>query len=71
MTYVLIQWFEVGSLCLDEVTRTYYSVVGDSELAAVCHMLPWSREHSLSLNDPLWSQLDQFVVPAMTVCAIA
>lgn len=50
----------------DEVTRTYYSVVGDSELAAVCHMLPWSREHSLSLNDPLWSQLDQFVVPAMT-----
>ncbi|KAL5475545.1 hypothetical protein EMCRGX_G025374 [Ephydatia muelleri] len=51
--------------CEDEVTRTYYSAV-DNDLAAVCHMLPWSRGQPLSLTDPLWSQLDQFVVPAMT-----
>lgn len=66
----LILGFKVSSLGLDEVTRTYYSAV-DNDLAAVCHMLPWSRGQPLSLTDPLWSQLDQFVVPAMTVCAFA
>ena len=54
-------------LYLDEVTRTYCTVDCSCELATACHMLPWSSATSLSLTDPLWSQLDQFVVPTMGV----
>ena len=36
-------------------------------LEQVCHSLPWSRDHHISLDDPLWSELDKFKIPEVKV----
>ena len=36
-------------------------------LEQVCHSLLWSRDNHVTLDDPLWKDLDQFEVPKIEV----
>lgn len=55
-------------LCLpDEVTRDYVPSVRTSPLARACCLLPW-KPYSLTLDDPIWSNVEEFICPPITVC---
>jgi len=52
---------------LDEVTRDYVPSVKLSPLARACCFLPW-KPYSITLDDALWNNVEEFVCPAITVC---
>jgi len=52
---------------VDEVTRDYIPSVRSPPLARACCLLPW-HPYSLLLDDPLWSGVEEFVSPSVTVC---
>ena len=53
-------------MLLDEVTRDYIPSVTSPSLARACCLLPW-QPYSLLLDDPLWSGVEEFVSPPVTV----
>ena len=36
-------------------------------LERACHTIPWSHDRHMTLDDPLWSQLDEFKTPEIEV----
>ena len=51
----------------DEVTRDCVSGNVREGLERVCHTIPWSHDRHMTLDDPLWSQLDEFKTPEIEV----
>ena len=47
----------------EEVTCNYLPECIESELGRACHALPWSCDSHLTLDNPLWKELDNFTIP--------
>ena len=81
MVYYSISWYTVlrynytlcvSSLCmvqfiLDNVTRDCVPGSVREGLERACHTIPWSHDRHMTLDDPLWSQLDEFKTPEIQV----
>ena len=63
----LISFFLSCNDMLEEVTRDYIPSVKSPPLARACCLLAW-QPYSLLLNDSLWSGVEEFVSPPVTVC---
>ena len=59
------------ALTTDTVTRDYLDgmgpVIRESALQRACHLLPWSCDGHMTLDDPRWEELPQCVVPPLKV----
>ena len=65
-------------LCLsvvstDAVSRDYLCDIGPNIMASplqrACHLIPWSRDDHMMLDDPRWRGLPQCTVPPFKVIA--
>ena len=51
----------------EEVTRNCLPGSVRPGLERACHTLPWAHDSHMTLDNPLWSQLDEFRVPEVEV----
>lgn len=58
-------------MATDTVTRDYLSDIGpdvvSNPLQRACHLIPWSHDNHLTLDDPKWQDLPHCTVPPLKV----
>ena len=54
----------------DEVTCSHLPDCLKPGLEQACHTLPWSHDSHMTLDDPLWNELDKFTTPEPTVYCV-